>query len=363
MGFDVLTALILIVGVVVVQAVGQRPRFAEAMQLTISRLGLALADESRAIGDCRGLSVSLSRIERGAIEIVIAGMPAGVAFARLTPGQRLKAPARPRIGDPDFDAALVISADRHAALGCLGAGVRRQVMRALSRCDALRIEGGALIARVDDGAGLDRAVEALLDAAEALREHREEDIERRLRDNAFDDPCLGVRRRCLAALLTISDAPRPLARRALEDPSPEIRVLGARALGEAGWRALRGDRVVEAALLAAAWDRSLAEETRLAMVEGLGHAGGPRSLRSLKAMSWGLRVSAALREQAVIALRCIEERGGRAEVGAVSLLPLDERHRARGAVTLSDPEAGAISLDPAAGEGGQRERPPRRVES
>jgi len=204
-------------------------------------------------------------------------------------------------------------------------------------------------------------VEALLDAAEALSAFREASLERRLVENAFGDPCLGVRRQCLEALLSLSDRRVALAERALLDPEPSIRIIAALALGEPGWLALCGDRVVEAALLAEAWDRSLEETARLARVSGLAAIGGSRAMRSLTAMSWSLRVSPALRRQAADAARRIEGRDRSVEVGAVSLIPMDDR--AAGALSVIDAGAGSISLDPAAEELALQERPLRRVES
>ena len=344
MGFDVLTALLVIVGVVVAQAMGQRPRVAEAMQLTASRLGLVERGDQRAIGESRGLRVSLAGTERGGVEVVIAGVADGIDFARPALLRKKKEDERLRIGDPDFDGALVIAAGSHAALGCLDASTRARVLWALRCCDALRAEGGALIARIDDGPALDRAVEALLDVAEALRAAGgdEATLERRLTENAFRDPCLGVRRRCLEALLATSDHRVDRAERALLDPEPSIRILGALALGESGWHALRGDRVVEAELLAEVWDRAMAEPARLARVSGLAAVGGTRAMRSLTAMSWSLRVSPALRRQAAAAAQRIEGRDRSVEVGAVSLIPLDDR--AAGALSVIDAGVGSISV-------------------
>ena len=170
-----------------------------------------------------------------------------------------------QIGDPAFDADVVIGSSDPAVAHALLDGATRQRLRDLLGAGRpLSVRGGSLTASLLKPVGRPdhftvEAVGALLDVAHRLEAPAS--LAARLADTARNDVLDAVRSKCLHALLDTQAAhpeTQKALRAALRDTSPEIRLLAARTLGAEGDPVLRDlmvdplqpDAVAEAAVVA-----------------------------------------------------------------------------------------------------------------
>jgi hypothetical protein len=397
MGIDTVGIFLFLVGVVLVQAFGQRRRSSEALALTAGRLGLEGDGEDRVRGRARGFGVELEAAARGRrrwLEIRLAGLPEG--FEVSSGDEEWLDPVL--IGEPGFDGALSAAGDEAVARARLDAPARAALLAARAAVDELRLERGVLVARLEDEYGLDRAVSALLEAAARLAggEDRE-----RLARSAFEDPAPRVRELSLQVLLetSLGAAWETAVQCALRHEAPELRLLGARAVAErdrgplvalaldeglapalrleaisalprstpgptcaqvalaalaseqpalraAGARLAGrlepGDEAVEAALIRAVGAGG-GQEARLAAVAALRRVGSPRAVAALQPLTRGVLAQPAMKRRARDAVRSIQGRADRRAAGALTLVaPPGERE---GAVSVTDHAArGAVSI-------------------
>ncbi len=200
---------------------------------------------------------SVSRVDLSEGEVVVttvevAGAPRTVSIHAEERGPAAERPAGALLaGDPEFDAAIVVQGPEPHLRAVLDRETRARILRLFKG----RVDGGrgptvravAGHVRLDGGvirATLNRAMEhslrhdgpgdvarAMADVAMSLQ-HPEGALVKLLARNAREDPCAGVRRGALAALLD-DHARDPAAiearQAALSDPDARVRLTAARA--------------------------------------------------------------------------------------------------------------------------------------
>jgi HEAT repeat protein len=185
---------------------------------------------------------------RVAVEVTAPGIPETTSLWR----RGRSAEATP-IGSPAFDRAIEVVGDEAWALAVLRHETRRLAQIMIDRWGATVVRGRVLYAHETaklSPAEVIRTMRAALDLARALS-MPEAAIPDALAENAIDDPDPGFRERALGCLARIAPSRTPaVARIALDDPEPRVRLVAALALSNA-----LGGGIVTSALseLAATW--------------------------------------------------------------------------------------------------------------
>jgi hypothetical protein len=208
--------------------------------------------------------------ERGGANAVVTlrGLVPVLQIERTTFGARVREAIGGgdlEIGDPGFDAEVVIgSSDPAIACALLDGATRRCIRDVLGAGYPFSVRGGTLTASLLKHVGRRdpftvETVGTLLDVAHRLE--APQSLEARLADVARNDPLGSVRSKALQVLLDTAAAhpeTQKALRAAVRDASAEIRLLAARALCAEGEPVLRDlvvdplqpDAVVEAAVIA-----------------------------------------------------------------------------------------------------------------
>lgn len=236
-----------------------------AWRLAAERLGLAAAARrlmlDGEVDGCRVQARAMVDEGRRVTEIVVRPfepLPARLGFGPEGLFQavvKTVAGADVVVGDPRFDAAVMVHGDPAEVVALLDASNRRLVARLVA--DGAVLDGGELrlsgFELVRDADRLEGAIRTLLRAARALRLDPA-DVPRRLAERVRRDPLPAVRARALDLLLTrFADAPETAAAidAALGDRDAALRLTAIRHAGERGAPALRAlvaDGAVESAL-------------------------------------------------------------------------------------------------------------------
>ncbi|HVO29757.1 MAG TPA: hypothetical protein VMV18_03440 [bacterium] len=188
-----------------------------------------LPKEARAVGRIGRFAIVVRREAREGTAFVVDGL---TLQATILTG---RASAAVAIGDDAFDARFHVEGDRASALVCLSTEARRAMLHALELFDDLRIEGGRIRARIAAKVPAD-AVDSLLKnlAALAMMLSPGRAGARELAARFATEPLAPVRRQILeAGLAGYEETAAPLARAALNDGEPRIRLRAAEYLGDA----------------------------------------------------------------------------------------------------------------------------------
>jgi hypothetical protein len=170
----------------------------------------------------------------GDTRIVVRGpVPSSLYAVRIRREPLLRRTPEIEIGDPSFDSTFFIEGPPQEVLSLLDAGLRDLMIRANLE-SRLQISTGLLQADLADK-NIPFFLQFLIDIGRRLSETI--DVPRRLAENAHRDPEPGVRLQNLLVLireLPGEPATAEALRAACSDPSPEIRLRAAQALGAEG---------------------------------------------------------------------------------------------------------------------------------
>jgi hypothetical protein len=266
---------------------------------------------------------------------------AGAAIGKLFKGEDIQ------IGDPFFDRTALVRGDHFTAHAVLDEAARKRAAGFLSEHG--KLEDGTLyyetLGGMKDVPALVQRVRGMVELAGALATPDAEKVPRLAR-KAVGDPLPGVRARSLET-----------ARRCVADPSAEVAVIAALALGEEGVPTLE-ERIdapglpgllrlealkalgsqSEGRLLALLGDSDL--EVQVAAVRALYEVGTLGAVEHLLPLTQGLLTDGDLKREARNAVDAIQARHG-GERGAFTLA--DATPEGEGALSLTG-DAGALSL-------------------
>jgi hypothetical protein len=271
---------------------------------------------------------------------------AGAAIGKLFKGEDIQ------IGDPFFDRTALVRGDHFTAHAVLDEAARKRAAGFLSEHG--KLEDGTLyyetLGGMKDVPALVQRVRGMVELAGALATPDAEKVPRLAR-KAVGDPLPGVRARSLETLLgggRLDPLRLETARRCVADPSAEVAVIAALALGEEGVPTLE-ERIdapglpgllrlealkalgsqSEGRLLALLGDSDL--EVQVAAVRALYEVGTLGAVEHLLPLTQGLLTDGDLKREARNAVDAIQARHG----------------GERGAFTLADASAddvGAVSV-------------------
>ena len=279
------------------------------------------------------LTITISSGGKGRASIVaVRGLAPELGIARAGLGSRLMAPLSAgdvEVGDPVFDAAVVLGLGSPGLLCLFDASTRAQVRAVFDAGLDVRITDGELVARLvrpawRRGDAVVRAVRRLVDLAHRLEEPTDAAV--RLARMATGEPFGSVRRRALRTLVELAPqdpATRDVLRACIRDPEPGIRLDAAWSLAEEGapvLQALAADPEVDDAIAAEA-------------IDALGAGFALADARAVLTRALG-----AGRVRSAVAALSVLGRGGGAEVPGVA----DVLARTEGPIAVA--AAGALAV-------------------
>jgi HEAT repeat protein len=212
-------------------------------------------------GVLRARLETLRGLPYGLVRVRIEGLAHGVKAVRA--GSRSGTPSLDvrdvTVGDPDFDAAVVLQGTPATVRGLFGARARERALRAFAIDARIHVAEGVLVAEIDEltaqSTSLEAKVTVLLELAHSLEPGKGD--EQRLGEILRGDPHPGVRAVALETLGQIASRPRArdVLRGVLKDGPPGFRLQAAVALGDEGrpsLHALAADPVVDDVVSSAA---------------------------------------------------------------------------------------------------------------
>jgi hypothetical protein len=200
---------------------------------------------------------TLRGLPYGLVRIRVDGLARGVHV--VAAASRSQDARDVTVGDPAFDAAVLLQGAPPTVRGLFGARQRDQALRAFAIDARVEIRDGAMTAEIDEMTATVTPLEAklavLLDLAHALEPGAGD--EQRLGEIVRGDRHPGVRAAALETLAQVADRPRArdVLRAIVKEGPPAFRLQSAVALGEEGrpsLHALAADRAIDDGVSAAA---------------------------------------------------------------------------------------------------------------
>ncbi|HUJ24481.1 MAG TPA: HEAT repeat domain-containing protein, partial [Myxococcales bacterium] len=261
-----------VVAAVVVVPYSQRQNAVALWHAEAARLGLSAGHSWRRrwmAGVARGFEVAVETLERGEDRLTVlairgGGIPSAIELeSEVRAGRRLFARPDILVGDPSFDALVRVTGVESLAIGLLGAGARKAVLRLIGSGGWLKDGKLHLERRGRDARAIESDLRLLIDIAARLP--RDDTAQMLLANAKGDVP--GVRLRSLEVLAR-DFAGSPEARQAAE-AGLSAGHQGVRLLAATLVRGERGKAAVRAILQDESADEDvLAKAVRVAMAAG-----------------------------------------------------------------------------------------------